>query len=124
MLTLSHPVASIQQQAQFSEINAEEQIERLHTLLKPHLLRRLKKDVLKQMPPKKEQVVRVELSNLQKEYYKSVLTKSYPVLVGNSKAAGGQIPAKLKNVVMELRKCCNHPYLFEGAERTAKNKCE
>lgn len=94
---------------------------RLHTLLKPHLLRRLKKDVLKQMPPKKEQLVRVELSNVQKEYYKSVLTRSYPVLVG-SKAAGGQVQTKLKNVVMELRKCCNHPYLFEGAERDTQDK--
>eukprot|EP00192_Tetraselmis_astigmatica_P001503 CAMPEP_0117687286 /NCGR_PEP_ID=MMETSP0804-20121206/23042_1 /TAXON_ID=1074897 /ORGANISM="Tetraselmis astigmatica, Strain CCMP880" /LENGTH=1720 /DNA_ID=CAMNT_0005499315 /DNA_START=24 /DNA_END=5186 /DNA_ORIENTATION=- len=105
-------------QAQFSEVAAEEQMARLHTLLKPHLLRRLKKDVLKQMPPKKEQMVRVELSDQQKEYYKSVLTKSYPVLV-SSRQAGGQIPAKLKNVVMELRKCCNHPYLFEGAESAA-----
>jgi SNF2 family DNA or RNA helicase len=73
------------------------------------------------MPPKKEQVVRVELSKLQKDYYKSVLTRSYPVLVG-SRMAGGQVATKLKNVVMELRKCCNHPFLFPGAEQTAANR--
>ncbi len=55
-------------------------MERLHELLKPHLLRRLKKDVLRTLPPKREQMVRVELSQLQKDYYRAILTKSYPVL--------------------------------------------
>lgn len=99
----------------------EEQILGLHELLKPHLLRRLKKDVLKQMPPKKEQVLRVELSNMQKDYYKKVLTRHYPVLAG-SKQAGGQLGSKLNNVIMELRKCCNHPFLFEGAERKDRSR--
>ena len=56
------------------------QVERLHDLLKPHLLRRLKKDVLRTLPPKREQMVRVELSQLQKDYYRAILTKNYPVL--------------------------------------------
>ena len=56
------------------------QVERLHGLLKPHLLRRLKKDVLRTLPPKREQMVRVELSQLQKDYYRAILTKNYPVL--------------------------------------------
>lgn len=41
------------------------QVKTLHELLAPHLLRRLKKDVLRKLPPKQEQVVRVELSDLQ-----------------------------------------------------------
>jgi len=41
------------------------QVARLHALLAPHLLRRLKKDVLRKLPPKQEQIVRVELSPLQ-----------------------------------------------------------
>lgn len=46
------------------------QVSQLHALLGPHLLRRLKKDVLKQLPPKQELMVRVELSPLQREAYK------------------------------------------------------
>lgn len=43
------------------------QVERLHTLLRPHLLRRMKADVLRQLPPKREQIVAVELSAAQKQ---------------------------------------------------------
>jgi chromodomain-helicase-DNA-binding protein 4 len=93
------------------------QVSELHTLLSPHLLRRVKKDVLQQLPPKLEQLVRVELSPLQRQWYRSLLTKSYPVLLGKSDTTGsGQRPSMLKNLMMELRKCCNHPYLFPGVE--------
>ncbi len=63
-------------------------MERLHELLKPHLLRRLKKDVLRTLPPKREQMVRVELSQLQKDYYRAILTKSYPVLASQGAQTG------------------------------------
>lgn len=66
----------------FAHISDGEQVARLHNLLSPHLLRRLKKDVLQQLPPKKEQIVRVELSNLQRDVYKQILTQSYKVLAG------------------------------------------
>ena len=58
---------------------------KLHELLAPHLLRRLKRDVLKQLPAKKDQIVRVELSPLQKEWYRSVLTKSLPALTSGKR---------------------------------------
>lgn len=47
--------------------SASWQVERLHTLLRPHLLRRMKTDVMQQLPPKKEQIVAVELSAAQKQ---------------------------------------------------------
>ena len=47
---------------------ASPQVAELHSRLKPHLLRRVKKDVLKQLPPKMEQIVRVELSTKQREW--------------------------------------------------------
>ena len=50
----------------FSDIGKEEQIKRLHDLLGPHMLRRLKADVLKNIPGKSEFIVRVELSAMQK----------------------------------------------------------
>jgi hypothetical protein len=62
--------------------------------LKPHLLRRVKKDVLKQLPPKMEQIVRIELSPLQREYYRNVLTKNYEALAGVYVGGGGEEGSK------------------------------
>ncbi|EFH45565.1 hypothetical protein ARALYDRAFT_328538 [Arabidopsis lyrata subsp. lyrata] len=97
-------------QKEFKDINQEKQISRLHQMLAPHLLRRLKKDVLKdKMPPKKELILRVDLSSQQKEVYKAVITNNYQVL---TKKRG----AKISNVLMDLRKVCSHPYLLKDVE--------
>jgi SNF2-related domain len=53
-------------------------------LLRPHLLRRLKADVLGSLPPKKEQIVRVELAAPQRALYKSLLTNSYQTLISGT----------------------------------------
>lgn len=98
-------------QEEFKDINQEEQISRLHKMLAPHLLRRVKKDVMTELPPKKELILRVELSSKQKEYYKAILTRNYQIL---TRRGGAQI--SLINVVMELRKLCCHPYMLEGVE--------
>ncbi|XP_031101578.1 CHD3-type chromatin-remodeling factor PICKLE [Ipomoea triloba] len=98
-------------QEEFKDISQEEQISRLHRMLAPHLLRRVKKDVMKELPPKKELILRVELSTMQKEYYKAILTRNYQIL---TRKGGAQI--SLINVVMELRKLCCHPFMLEGVE--------
>ncbi|GAA0152154.1 chromatin/chromatin-binding, or -regulatory protein [Lithospermum erythrorhizon] len=98
-------------QEEFKDISQEEQISRLHRMLAPHLLRRLKKDVMKDLPPKKELILRVDLSSKQKEYYKAILTRNYQLL---TRKGGAQI--SLINVVMELRKLCCHPFMLEGVE--------
>lgn len=51
---------------EFADISKEDQIKKLHDLLGPHMLRRLKADVFKNMPAKTELIVRVELSQMQK----------------------------------------------------------
>ncbi|XP_051119947.1 CHD3-type chromatin-remodeling factor PICKLE-like [Andrographis paniculata] len=104
-------------QEEFKDINQEEQIERLHKLLAPHLLRRVKKDVMTELPPKKELILRVELSSKQKEYYKAILTRNYQIL---TRKGGAQI--SLINVVMELRKLCCHPFMLEGVEPEDTNE--
>lgn len=89
-------------------INTEERlliIQRLHELLRPFMLRRIKSDVLDQLPDKVEKVLRCELSSWQKELYKQI---SYSILEdGQRKSSRG-----MNNVVMQLRKVCNHPYMF------------
>nr|XP_061808362.1 chromodomain-helicase-DNA-binding protein 4-like [Nerophis lumbriciformis] len=100
---------------EFADIAKEDQIKKLHDMLGPHMLRRLKADVFKHMPSKTELIVRVELSPQQKKYYKFILTRNFEAL--NTKGGGNQV--SLLNVVMDLKKCCNHPFLFPGAAMEA-----
>lgn len=79
-------------------------------VLRPFLLRRLKSDVEKGLPPKKETILKVGMSQMQKQFYRALLQKDLEVV-----NAGGE-RKRLLNIAMQLRKCCNHPYLFQGAE--------
>ncbi|CAN6467685.1 unnamed protein product [Victoria cruziana] len=88
----------------------QEVVQQLHKVLRPFLLRRLKSDVEKGLPPKKETILKVGMSQLQKQYYRALLQKDLEVV-----NAGGE-RKRLLNIAMQLRKCCNHPYLFQGAE--------
>ncbi|KAL0267637.1 UNVERIFIED_CONTAM: hypothetical protein PYX00_009848 [Menopon gallinae] len=87
-------------------------IERLHAVLRPFLLRRLKSEVERRLKPKKEVKVYVGLSKMQREWYTKVLMKDIDVVNG----AGKIEKMRLQNILMQLRKCSNHPYLFDGAE--------
>lgn len=62
-----------------------------------------------------EFIVRVELSPMQKKYYKYILTRNFEAL--NSRSGGVQV--SLLNIMMDLKKCCNHPYLFPVASQEA-----
>ncbi|XP_023732470.1 protein CHROMATIN REMODELING 5 [Lactuca sativa] len=92
----------------FNEI----ELANLHMELRPHILRRVIKDVEKSLPPKIERVLRVEMSPLQKQYYKWILERNFHDL--NKGVRGNQV--SLLNIVVELKKCCNHPFLFESAD--------
>ena len=89
----------------------KEVVAQLHKVLRPFLLRRLKADVEKGLPPKKETILKVGLTEMQRHYYKSLIQKDIEAIQGGS---GDR--SRLLNIVMQLRKCCNHPYLFAGAE--------
>lgn len=74
------------------------------------MLRRLKEDVEKSLAPKEETIVEVELTVIQKQYYRAILERNFTFL---SKGGPSAVPSLL-NVMMELRKCCNHPFLIKG----------
>ena len=100
----------------FSSQNADQDtvVQQLHRVLRPFLLRRVKSDVEKSLLPKKEINLYVGMSEMQVKWYQKILEKDIDAVNG----AGGKRESKtrLLNIVMQLRKCCNHPYLFEGAE--------
>jgi SWI/SNF-related matrix-associated actin-dependent regulator of chromatin subfamily A member 5 len=92
----------------------ERMIQQLHKILRPFMLRRLKADVEKSLPPKTETILFVGMSSKQKEVYRNVLLRDIDAVNGVNST--GQRQGAILNIVMQLRKCCNHPYLFAGVE--------
>ena len=88
-------------------------ISQLHKILRPFMLRRLKADVAKGLPPKTETILMVGMSAMQKKLYKQLLLRDLDSITGR---ASGKNRTAILNIVMQLRKCCGHPYLFEGIE--------
>jgi ATP-dependent helicase STH1/SNF2 len=99
------------------ELTEEEQllvIRRLHKVLRPFLLRRLKRDVEKDLPDKTERVIKCNFSTLQAKLYKQLVTHNR-FMVSDGK--GGKTGMRgLSNMLMQLRKLCNHPFVFEEVE--------
>lgn len=89
-------------------------VQQLHKVLKPFLLRRVKADVEKSLLPKKEINLYVGMAEMQVKWYQKLLEKDIDAVNGAVGKREGK--TRLLNIVMQLRKCCNHPYLFEGAE--------
>ncbi|ODV86386.1 hypothetical protein CANARDRAFT_27609 [[Candida] arabinofermentans NRRL YB-2248] len=89
-------------------------VKKLHKVLQPFLLRRVKADVEKSLLPKIETNVYVGMSEMQVKWYRNLLEKDIDAVNGVVGKREGK--TRLLNIVMQLRKCCNHPYLFEGAE--------
>lgn len=100
-----------------SESTEEDQdkiVKQLHTVLQPFLLRRIKSDVETSLLPKKELNLYVGMSSMQKKWYKKILEKDLDAVNGSN--GSKESKTRLLNIMMQLRKCCNHPYLFDGAE--------
>ncbi|VDQ01355.1 unnamed protein product [Trichobilharzia regenti] len=70
-------------------------------------------DVEKRLPPKKECKIYIGLSKMQRELYTKILMKDIDLV----NSVGNKVDrVRLLNILMQLRKCCNHPYLFDGME--------
>ncbi|KAI1721288.1 HSA domain-containing protein [Ditylenchus destructor] len=83
-------------------------VQRLHKVLRPFILRRLKSEVEQQLPTKQEKVLRCALSKRQRFLYNEFLSRKATV---NNLRSGNMM--SVLNIIMQLRKCCNHPNLFE-----------
>ncbi|RDW88846.1 hypothetical protein BP6252_00878 [Coleophoma cylindrospora] len=102
----------IEENMDLTEEAAGEKIQDLTTKIQPYILRRTKQKVENDLPPKSEKIIRVELSDVQLDYYKNILTRNYAAL---NEGAKGQ-KQSLLNIMMELKKASNHPYMFPNAE--------
>ncbi|KAI9364230.1 P-loop containing nucleoside triphosphate hydrolase protein [Pilaira anomala] len=104
----SNPVDRMIENQQQHDEESRGAIQKLHTVLRPYLLRRLKADVEKQMPEKHEHIVYCKLSKRQRYLYDDFMNR------GKTKetlASGNFL--NIINCLMQLRKVCNHPDLFE-----------
>jgi len=104
----------------YGDMKSKEGIDDLHEIIRPYILRRLKEDVEKSVPPKEETLIEVELTTLQKKYYRALYEKNVQFLHRNKKKALDG--PSLNNLAMQLRKCCNHPFLLNGVEEEIRNE--
>jgi chromodomain-helicase-DNA-binding protein 1 len=91
---------------------ASSKLAELTDAIQPFILRRTKTKVETDLPPKTERIIRVELADIQLEWYKAILTKNYAAL--NEGGRGHK--QSLLNIIMELKKASNHPLMFVNAE--------
>ena len=107
---------------QYGKLETAEQVEKLHTMLRPHFLRRMKDEVENSIPPLKETVIDVGLTSLQTTYYKGIYGENLAVLA--SLGSNSMKTSQLNNIDIQLRKCCNHLYLLKGVEEELVKDCK
>lgn len=108
----------IEGHAQNNKILDASTLRRLRTLLDPFMLRRVKRDVESEMPPKTEVQLPCTLSARQRQLYGSIKANISPeelvrAIGGSGEQDNSDRNSKLMNLVMQLRKVCNHPETFE-----------
>ncbi|XP_073813604.1 chromatin-remodeling complex ATPase chain Iswi-like [Musca autumnalis] len=94
-------------------LDDEALVKRLQAILQPFLLRRVKTDVEKNLKVKKVTKIYVGMTRMQKEWYKNILNRDVSTIRNQD---GSMSKLRIINILMQCRKCTNHPYLFEGAE--------
>ena len=108
----SAPFAAAGEKSELTEEETTLIIHRLHKVLRPFLLRRLKQEVESQLPSKVEKVIRCDFSAMQRRLYDAIVDFGH--ILRNPDTPGKKKQTKgLNNALMELRKVCNHPYLCD-----------
>ncbi|ORY71030.1 SNF2 family N-terminal domain-containing protein, partial [Pseudomassariella vexata] len=110
----------IESHAQSNTTLNEDQLKRLHMILKPFMLRRVKKHVQKELGDKIELDVFCDLTYRQRAYYRNLRNQiSIMDLIEKATLGDDQDSGTLMNLVMQFRKVCNHPDLFERADTSS-----
>ncbi|KAI9824644.1 MAG: hypothetical protein M1819_000845 [Sarea resinae] len=96
----------------------KENVQQLHELIRPFFLRRTKLQVLKFLPPMAQIIIPVTMTVLQKKLYKSILAKNpdlIKAILGRGRSLKQSERSNLNNLLMQLRKCLCHPFIFNQA---------
>ena len=107
----------------FGDLSSHEQVTKLNKILKPYMLRRMKEDVEQSIPPLQETIIDVEMTNVQKTIYKALYEKNKEMLI-KGLASASACNTNLNNLEIQLRKCCNHPFLIKELEYDLLKECE
>lgn len=103
---------------EFSELN-NENIPKLHGMIKPYFLRRTKATTLKFLPPLSQVIVPVTMSVVQKQLYKSILSRNpelmRSIFASTKTASKPGERGNLNNILVQLRKVLCHPFMFSQA---------
>jgi helicase SWR1 len=108
LIRMSDPLEKAIEQGTQLDDETRQRVSKLHTVLRPYLLRRLKRDVEKELPSKYEHLVLCSLSKRQRFLYDEFMARAQT----RSDLSSG-VYQKIANILMQLRKVCNHPDLFE-----------
>jgi len=100
----------------------EEKLEKLKKMIKPYMLRRKKEEVEGSIPPLSETIIDVEMTNIQKKIYRALYEKNKHMLSQNF--SGVKFTSSLNNLEMQLRKCCNHPFMIREIEDDLTKDCQ
>lgn len=119
---LDENINAAELEEKYAEMTSEN-IKELHEQIRPYILRRTKAQVLTFLPPLGQIILPISMSHLQKQVYKSILSKSPDLLKAlftSDKSLKQQERASLSNILMQLRKCLCHPFVYsrEIEERT------
>ncbi|KAK0652809.1 INO80-like protein [Cercophora newfieldiana] len=113
----------IESHAQSNTKLNEDQLKRLHMILKPFMLRRVKKHVQKELGDKIELDIFCNLTYRQRALYANLRNQISIMDLIEKATIGDDDSASLMNLVMQFRKVCNHPDLFERADTTSPFSC-
>ena len=96
----------------YGDMQSAAQVKGLTDQLRPYLLRRTKGDVDLGLTPMEEVLISVDITNFQKRCYRAILERNRSVLLRGSE--GTSAGPSFNNISMQLRHCCNHPFLIKG----------
>lgn len=104
----SNPMELAIERGNIDSAETREMVHRLHVILRPYILRRLKSEVETQLPEKHEHVIYCQLSKRQRFLYDEFMSRSS---TRQNLMTGGYMA--VASTLMQLRKVVNHPDLFE-----------
>lgn len=97
-------------------LSSQQRVDTIRSTIQPYILRRVKSVVEKCIPPRKELILRIHMTPLQISCSEWLLEQNYEMLTAKSYNS-----VKLQNLLMQLRKVCNHPYIIHDLKLHTAN---